>query len=298
MIKVNDYIKNEYGTKMYKICFSAGMTCPNRDGKIDTKGCIFCSKGGSGEFSIDLTPCINTAFSDIDDLEAKIFAAKEKVKNKYTGDKYIAYFQAFSNTYASASYLRSVYMPIIKRDDIAILSIGTRPDCLNDEIYELLKELNNIKPVWVELGLQTTKPSSVQYIRRGYDNEVYLEAVKRLRSLGIHVITHVILYLPNETITDMFNTVKYVVDAKSDGIKFSELYVLKDTDLADKLDDINVPTLEEYIDTVIECIKLLPDDMVVHRLNGDPPKELLLEPKWASNKRLVHNMFTKKLNNI
>ena len=295
MITVNDYIKNKYGTKMYKICFSAGMSCPNRDGLIDNKGCIFCSAGGSGEYSVDITECINAAFIDEDALNEKINAAKDKVKNKFKGDKYIAYFQAFTNTYAPVDYLKKVFMSVINHKDIAILSIGTRPDCISDDVYELLKELNKIKPVWVELGFQTCKEESVKYIRRGYENHVYSEAVKRLKAIGIHVITHVILYLPNETVNDMLDTIKYVVDAKSDGIKLSELYILKNTDLVKDIEKIYIPTLDEYINTLKECIALLPEDMVVHRLNGDPPKRLLIAPLWAADKKNVINSINEEL---
>lgn len=289
MLTTSDFCKKEYGEKLYKISFDAGFTCPNRDGFLGNNGCIFCSFGGSGEFAVKL----NTS----NDIEADIQKAKDMVSKKYKGSKYIAYFQAFTNTYADVETLRNIYMPIIKRNDIAVLSIATRPDCISEETYTLLKELNSIKPVWVELGLQTTNLDSVKYIRRGYENKVYDTAVKRLNSLGIHTITHVILYLPGETVEDMHNTVNYVVKAGSCGIKFSLLYVLRGTDLGKDYTEhpFHIPSLEEYANTLKSCIELCPSDMIIHRITGDAPRTGLIEPKWSRNKKNVLNTLNDTL---
>lgn len=282
MITTSEFCQKEYGQKLYKISMNAGFTCPNRDGRAGNRGCIFCSEGGSGDFSVP--------YND----EASITNEKEKLLKKYNGDKYIAYFQSFTNTYipdGNIDKLKNIYLSVINRDDVAILSIATRPDCLTEEIYELLSELNSIKPVWVELGLQTTKKESVEYIRRGYENKIYDEAINRLNAIGIHTITHVILFLPNETSDDMKETVKHVVKMGSKGIKLQLLHVLKNTDLAKEYEnnEFDLPSLDEYIGVLKECVDLLPKDMVVHRLTGDPPKKLLVEPKWAANKKVVLN---------
>ena len=283
MITTDQFCKKTYGEKFYKLCFDASFGCPNRKNKRGEGGCIFCSEGGSGDFAIKIDP------QSPSDLDESIEKAKEKVRKKFKGDHFIAYFQAYSNTYAPADELRKIYLPIVTREDISVLSIATRPDCLNDEVYEVLKELNDIKPLWVELGLQTTKEESVKYIRRGYETRLYDEAVKRLNELNIHVITHVILYLPGENKEDMFNTIRHVIKAESKGIKLQLLHVLKGTDLAKDIDNIHIPTLEEYAKTLSECVKLLPEDMVVHRLTGDAPKKLLIAPLWSADKKKVLN---------
>lgn len=339
MITVNDFCKKEYGRKLYKICFDAGMTCPNRDGTISTGGCIFCSEGGSGDFAVDLRRyrymapvCVdqNTSESvinlkDLEDIEENIRLAKVKVSAKYKGDRYIAYFQAFTNTYAPLDELRNLYMNVINRSDIAVLSIATRPDCLNEGIYELISELKKIKPVWIELGLQSSKEESIEYIKRGYPNSVYLNAVKRLKEIGVHIITHVILYLPGENKEDMLNTIRFVAESGSDGIKLQLLHILKNTGLEkdykryiskmrqketksgfditedcekgvnDSIKDFVIPSLDEYADFLKEAVAILPDGMVVHRLTGDPPKNLLIEPKWAANKKKVLNAINEAL---
>ena len=301
MITTKEFCRREYGFPMYKICFDAGFSCPNRDGSIclkdgtpNTHGCIFCSAGGSGDFSVNITS---------DSLSEDIEKAKALVSKKFSGDKYIAYFQAFTNTYApkkvweskgfssASEYLESIYLPVITREDIGVLSIATRPDCLDDEIYDLLDRLNKIKPVWVELGLQTSKPESVDFIRRGYPNEVYKDAVKRLNSLGIHVITHVILFLPGESLEDMLSSVRYAVESGTAGIKLQLLQVLKGTELAEKYkgNPFRIPSVDEYAYAVKKCIDIIPEDVVIHRITGDPPRNLLIEPAWAKNKKMVLN---------
>lgn len=290
MKTLNDYCISEFGEKLYKLSLNGGMSCPNRDGKCGTRGCIFCSQGGSGDF----TP------SAALDIEAQIEDAKRRVAAKFKGKRYIAYFQAYTNTYAPVEYLRKLFMPIILRDDIAVLSIATRPDCLGDDVMELLKELCAIKPVWVELGLQTVKPESVEYIRRSYETGVYDEAVRKLNALGIHTVTHVILGLPGEREEDMLNTVRHVVDAGSKGIKLQLLHVLEGTDLA--LDyhagKFEVMTLDGYVEILKKCLDIIPDDVVIHRLTGDGPKKLLIAPLWSGDKKRVLNRINKEIHGL
>lgn len=315
LINTNEFCQKAYGQKLYKLSFDAGFSCPNRDQSDSSGGCIFCSAGGSGDFAIPIKDLVHTPCPD-EYLKSTIKKAGEKVAKKFSGDKYIAYFQAYTNTYVPAKvlqeqhtdlkdYLRNIYLPVIKQDDIAVLSIATRPDCLSEPVYELLAQLNEIKPVWVELGFQTSNPKTAQYIRRGYENQVYREAVKRLNSIGIHTITHVILYLPGESIEDMKNTVQYVVDSGSCGIKLQLLHILKNTALADEYElflnqqskvSFHIPTLEEYAKTLKECLELLPPQTVVHRLTGDPPKRLLIEPQWTADKKKVLNTISDTLN--
>lgn len=285
MITTSDFCKREYGEKLYKLSLSGRFTCPNRDGRIGYGGCIFCSEGGSGDFAESAELSIGE----------QIERAKAKVSAKFKGNRYIAYFQAFSNTYAPVDYLRSLYDPLTKRDDIAVISIATRPDCLNDEIYCYLDELNRKKPVWVELGLQTVKDESIKYIRRGYPTKVYDEAIKRLNGIGVHTITHVILGLPGETLADMQNTVKHVVSVESRGIKLQLLHVLKGTDLAADYaaGKFSVLREDEYMNILEVLLKDIPEDMVVHRLTGDGPKKLLIAPLWSGNKREVMNRLNK-----
>ncbi len=286
---LSDYLKEQYGTKLHKLLLSGGMTCPNRDGTCGFGGCIFCSSGGSGEFTQN--PSLP--------VEQQIDNEIKKVRDKSKSNKYIAYFQAFSNTYQTTEYLRNLYLPVVKREDIAILSIATRPDCLPDETIDLLIELNKIKPVWVELGLQTIKEDTARFIRRGYCLSCYDEAVRKLRTVGIKVITHLILGLPFETKADMIESAKYA-GKYSDGIKFHLLYVVKNTDLSDLYiqKEINLLTQDEYVDILCDCIRYIPKDVAIHRLTGDPDINTLVAPKWASNKvkvlREIHNAFYDK----
>lgn len=284
-------MKAMYGQKVYRISINAGMTCPNRDGKLDTRGCIFCSAGGSGDFAEDARLSITE----------QIEAGKRKIAKKAPKcDKFIAYFQAYTNTYASVDYLRQIFTEAIKHPQVVILSIATRPDCLPDEVIDLLKELSEIKPVWVELGLQTIHESSAEFIRRGYPLSVYDDAVDRLNAAGIKVITHVILGLPGESKTDMLATVDYVCKSGAWGIKLQLLHVLKGTDLADyyEKNPFYIMELEEYADFLVECLKRIPESMVVHRITGDGPKRLLIAPLWSGDKKRVLNTINKKLTNI
>lgn len=278
---LNQYLRDTFGQKLYKIALDGGFTCPNRDGTIDTRGCIFCSGSGSGEFAGDCTMSITQ----------QIERGKEQVRKKIKNGRYIAYFQAFTNTYAPVGKLRSLYMEAINHKDIAVLSIATRPDCLPDEALDLLCECNQIKPVWVELGLQTINPSTAAYIRRGYPLSVYDDAVRRLKACGIEVITHVILGLPGESRRDMLDTVSYVGRSHADGIKLQLLHVIRGTDLEKDYREGKFETLtfESYVELVADCIALLPENMVIHRMTGDGDKRTLVAPMWSTDKKRVLN---------
>lgn len=284
---LNNYLRDTFGDKVYKISLNAGFTCPNRDGTIDTRGCIFCSRGGSGDFaqSPDLS------------ITQQIEKGKALVKNKIKSGKYIAYFQAYTNTYAPVDVLESVFTEAIEHKDITALSIATRPDCLGTEVIKLLERLNKIKPVFVELGLQTIHEKSAKYIRRGYDLSVYDEAVRKLRAIGVNVVTHIILGLPNETKEDMLRSVKYACDSGTNGIKLQLLHILKGTDLADEYYRGNVKVLElcEYIDILKACIEIIPPNVVIHRLTGDGAKKDLIAPLWSADKKRVLNEINKAL---
>ena len=285
---INEELKKEYGKKVYKVSLDGGMTCPNRDGTLGTRGCIFCSAGGSGDFAS------NRAHSITEQIEEgkKLIAAKVPAC-----DAFIAYFQAYTNTYADVSYLRKIFTEAIMHPEVVILSIATRPDCLSREVIELLCELNQIKPVWVELGLQTIHESTACFIRRGYPLKVYDDAVAYLNAAHVKVITHVILGLPPESHKDMLDTVNYVCKSGAWGIKLQLLHILKGTDLADYYEShpFHIMTIDEYTDLVVRCLHLIPENMVVHRITGDGPKSLLIEPKWSGDKKRVLNMITKKL---
>lgn len=282
-----DYeLKKRYGMKIYKLSLDGGMTCPNRDGTLGTRGCIFCSSGGSGDFAADRRRSITEQLEN-----AKALVSQKQTKH----GKYIAYFQAFTNTYEKASYLRTIFYEAIQHEDIVALSIATRPDCLSDEILALLKELNDIKPVWIELGLQTIHESTAQFIRRGYPLSVFDEAVAKLHSIGIETIVHVIIGLPGETLEDVLKTIRHITNLPIQGIKLQLLHILKGTDLADLIDSIHVLSMEEYLDYLVACIEHIPPDIVIHRITGDGPKSLLLAPLWSGSKKFVLNSIQKKL---
>lgn len=281
------YLKQNYGEKLYKIALDGGMSCPNRDGKIGTGGCIFCSEGGSGDFAGDRRVSIANQIQE----------GKALVEKKHTGSSYIAYFQAYTNTYAPVDYLEKIFMEAIQEPDIKILSIATRPDCLSSEILELLARLNQIKPVWIELGLQTIHKTSSDFIRRGYELDVFEKAVFALKEIGLSVIVHTILYLPNETTDMMLETISYLNQMPIDGIKLQLLHILKHTDLAVYYAEnpFHLPDLDEYLETLGLLLNHLRPDIVVHRMTGDGPKSLLIEPQWTGNKRLVLNRIQKYL---
>ena len=283
------YIKQNFGEKLYKLSLDGGMSCPNRDGTLGRGGCIFCSAGGSGDFASDRNLSI----------PEQIQNAKELVSKKHSGSSYIAYFQAYTNTYAPTSYLEHIFTEAIQEPDIKVLSIATRPDCLSQETLELLERLNQQKPVWVELGLQTIHKASSDFIRRGYDLDVFEKAVYDLKVRGISVIVHTILYLPNETTDMMLQTIFYLNKLPIDGIKLQLLHILKGTDLADYYmsNPFHLPDLEEYLETLGTMISHLRPDIVVHRITGDGPKSLLIAPLWTGNKRHVLNSIQKYFKN-
>ena len=283
---LNEYLLKTFGEKVYKISLDGGMTCPNRDGTLGNRGCIFCSRGGSGEFAAQRSLPVSE----------QIEQAKRRISKKSDCKKYIAYFQPFTNTYAPIDYLRKIFEEAIAPKEIAALSIATRPDCLGDKVLKLLDELNMRKPVWVELGLQTIHEKSADYIRRGYDLQVYDESVKKLHEIGINVITHIILGLPNESRSEILESVRYAGE-RSDGIKLQLLHVLKGTDLLGDYEKGSFQTLslEEYVDLLCECIEDLPSNVVIHRLTGDGDKKLLVAPLWSADKKRVLNTIQKAL---
>ena len=280
---LSDYVKETFKEKLYKISLDGNMTCPNRDGTLDTRGCIFCSSGGSGDFAAKFC----------NDIDLQIEQAKEKVRSKTKSNRFIAYFQSYTNTYAPVSYLRELFSKVIMRDDIAVLSVATRPDCINEENAALLFELNKIKPVWVELGLQTANEETAKYIRRGYTLPVFEKAMELLK--GLHIVVHQIIGLPFETKEDFFKTADYIAKSGACGIKLQLLHVLKDTELYEEYKKSVFETLskEEYLDIVTDIIERLPKDMVIHRLTGDGPKKILVSPLWSSNKKDVLNSLNK-----
>lgn len=286
-LSFNKYLKDKFGQKVYKISLDGGFTCPNRDGKAGTRGCIFCSKGGSGDF----------AESREMSITEQIESGKKKVEKKIKSGKYIAYFQAFTNTYAPVETLRQKYEEAINHPDIVALSIATRPDCLGDDVLRLLDEMNKIKPVFVELGLQTIHQKSAKYIRRGYDLSVYDKAVRDLKKIGVNVVVHVILGLPNESENDMLETVKYVCESGANGIKLQLLHVIDGTDLAKDYEKGLFKTLEfdEYVNLIVKCVKIIPKDIVIHRLTGDGAKKDLIAPLWSADKKRVLNAINKAL---
>lgn len=278
---LDSFLKQAFHEKLYKLSLDGGMTCPNRDGTISTGGCIFCSGGGSGDFAADrMLP-----------IEQQLEQAKKLVRNKFDGSRYIAYFQAFTNTYALAEKLRKLFEPVIRRKDIAVLSLATRPDCLEEDKLQLLQELSAIKPVWVELGLQTIHTRTAELINRGYALACFDEAVQKLKSIGINVIVHIIVGLPGENHENILSTARYVAHSKADGIKIQLLHVLQNTRLCDmyRAGKFDTLAMEEYVNIVCDILAELPPDMVVHRLTGDGNRQLLEAPLWSGHKQRVLN---------
>jgi len=294
MRAISDELKKTYGQKVLKLSLSSGCTCPNRDGTVGTGGCAFCSEGGSGEFASPFAP-----------LNEQIASAKALVDSKFPEDmpaeerKYIAYFQSFSNTYGPVDRLRALYFEAISRPEILALSVGTRPDCLPSEMVGMLSGLNESKPVWVELGLQTIHEETAREMNRGYELAVFEEAYRQLKKAGLTVIVHVIFGLPGESRNDMLETVRYLsrLQPALDGIKLQNLQVLKGTALGERYlrEPFPLMTMDEYVSLVADAVGLLPQETVVHRLTGDPPKELLIEPKWCLNKRRVLNALRSEI---
>ena len=280
-------LRERFGEKVYKVTLDGGMTCPNRDGKLGNRGCIFCSEGGSGDFAADRKLSVNEQIES----QIALLSAKRPIR------KYVAYFQAYTNTYAPVEYLRKIFTEALAHPKVVALSIGTRPDCLGEDVLELLAELNRVKPVWVELGLQTIHEGTAEYIRRGYPLSCFEEAVRALRERGIEVIVHTILGLPGESREDILETMKYLNERDIQGIKLQLLHVLRGTDLAEDYLAGKFQTLEreEYLELVIACLEHLDPRIVIHRITGDGPKELLIAPLWASRKREVLNLLHHKM---
>lgn len=281
----NQYLKDTFGCKVYKISINAGFTCPNRDGTLGTRGCIFCSKGGSGDFAESSTLSVTE----------QIESGKQRVSKKIKSGKYIAYFQAFTNTYAPIDVLAEKYCEAINHPDIVGISIATRPDCLGEEVLTLLSEINKIKPVFVELGLQTIHEKTAEYIRRGYPLSVFDNAVKALKKAGINTVVHLIIGLPNESREEMLESVEYACKSGADGIKLQLLHILKGTDLADDYLSGKFETLsmEEYLSIIKDCVEIIPKNVVIHRLTGDGPKKDLIAPLWSADKKSVLNALNK-----
>lgn len=286
---LNQHYMEKFGFKVYKLSIDGGFSCPNRDGTLGTGGCIFCNETGSGDFA-----------AHCGSITAQLQEAKKLVEKKNKDGKYIAYFQSFTNTYAPAEALRSRYLEAIAPEEIVGLAIGTRPDCLGEDVMAVLREVNTIKPVTVELGLQTIHEASAAYIRRGYVNQVYLDAVKKLKEAGIEVVTHIILGLPSETAQMAAQTTRAAIAAGTDGVKFHLLHVLKHTDL--KKDylagNFQCLTMEEYGDWLCACMKEVPPHVTVHRITGDGAKRNLVAPLWSADKKRVLNYLNKRLTEI
>jgi len=288
---LNQYLKDTFGCKVYKLAIDGGFTCPNRDGTLGNRGCIFCSGNGSGEF----------ATSKLLTVSEQIESAKKRVESKISDGKYIAYFQAFTNTYAPIDILRSKFFEAINHPDIVAISIGTRPDCLPEDVLELLSELNQIKPVWVELGLQTIHEKTAEFIRRGYTLSVYDNAIKELKDRGLYVVTHVILGLPGETEEMMLESVKYVCQ-NTDGIKLQLLHIIEGTDLCTlyrnkELGDFECMSFESYVNLITRCISIIPSNISIHRITGDGDKRTLISPLWSADKKRVLNSINESLRN-
>lgn len=287
MRMLSDYYREKYGCKAYKLSLDGGFTCPNRDGTVGERGCIFCAGDGSGAF----------AEKYCGSLQQQMENAMKRVKSKNKDGKYIAYFQSFTNTYGPVEYLRKLYLEAVAPENIVGLAIGTRPDCVGEDVVALLAEINAIKPVSVELGLQTVHEKTAEYIRRGYATGVYLDAVRRLKEAGLEVVTHIILGLPGETVDMMVETTRQAVAAGTDGVKFHMLHVLRGTDLEKEYAAgiFEVLTLEEYGEILKKCISVLPAHIVIHRITGDGAKKDLIAPLWSGDKKRVLNYLHKVL---
>lgn len=281
------FLKEYFGEKIYKICLDGGFTCPNRDGSLSTLGCLFCSEGGSGEFAEQAHLSITE----------QIIKGKQQTANKYQGEKYLAYFQAFTNTYAPVEKLRTLYEEALNREEICGLIIGTRPDCLPEEVLDLLEELQSKKPVFLELGFQTCHDKTARFLNRGYDSIVFADAVKRCAEHKIRVSAHIILGLPGESMEDQYETIHFLNKLPISGIKISMLYLLKNTPLAAHYEKHPFPlyTMEEYVDVLVGCLERLRPDIVIERITGDGPRKLLIAPEWILHKRYVLNTIQKEL---
>ena len=288
MRRLNDVLQAQYGEKVYKLSLSSGCTCPNRDGTIGTGGCTFCSEGGSGDFAAPLAP-----------LSEQIEDAKARIRRKTDARKFIAYFQSYTNTYGDVRRLEALYTEAITRPEIVALSLGTRPDCLGADVMAMLGRLNRIKPVWVELGLQTVHERTAEAFHRGYPLSVFESGCRALKAAGLTVIVHVIFSLPGETREDMLDTVRYLaaLDPPPDGVKLQMLHILRGTQLGEEFEHAPFPllTLEEYAELVAQSVRILPEETVIHRLTGDAPGKLLIAPEWTRNKKRVLNAVNREI---
>lgn len=277
---LNHFFRERFGEKVFKISLDAGFTCPNRDGRISTGGCIFCSSRGSGDFA-------GTAR----DLTEQFYEVKRMMNKKWKTGKYIAYFQAYTNTYAPADILREKYYSVIGLEDVVGIAIATRPDCLPGDVLELLEEINERTYLWVELGLQTIHEKTARLINRGYALEEYIASVRELKKRNIEVVTHGILGLPGESRKDMLQTVDFIANTGTQGIKLHLLHLLKDTRLAEMHShgELRMMSMDEYVETVVDCIERIPEEMVIHRITGDGPRDTLIGPKWSLKKFEVIN---------
>ena len=284
---LNEYCKQTFGDKVYRLSLNAGCTCPNRDGSLSVGGCTFCSEGGSGDFAADYNVSIKAQIED----------AKTRIQQKTDCDKFIAYFQAYTNTYAPLDHLRRVFTEAIEEPEIVALSIGTRSDCLSEETLDLLEELSQIKPIWIELGLQTIHATTHEKLNTHTTVEMFDQVISNLHARNIPVITHIILGLPGETKEMMLETVKHIAALPVSGVKLQLLHILKGTRMGVEYENEPFPLfdLEEYCDFVIDCLEILPPDMVVHRLTGDGPRKLLIAPLWSTDKKRVLNTIQKRL---
>ena len=292
MRTVSDYCKEKFGTKVYRLALSTGATCPNRDGRVGVGGCSFCSEKGSGEFAIDVM-----------DIDEQIERAKMLISKKFPNSikisdrRYIAYFQSFSNTYGDTKRLLGLFERAINKDDIVALSIATRPDCFCEEMLKGLEKLNKIKPVWIELGLQTVNEATAKAFNRGYTLDIFEKTYDELKKRNFEVIVHMILGLPGESEEDMYATAKYLSKKHIDGIKIHGLHILKGTRIAIEYENspFKIMSLKEYTQVLISCLNLLPKDTVIHRITGDGDKRTLIEPQWSADKKKVLNYINKKI---
>ena len=288
MRRLSEVLLQQYGEKVYKLSLSSGCTCPNRDGTLGVGGCTFCSEGGSGDFAAACAP-----------IDEQLEEAKARIRNKTDARRFIAYFQSYTNTYGDLNRLEALYTETLRHEEIEILSLGTRPDCLGDDVLAMLERLNAMKPVWVELGLQTIHERTAKAVHRGYDLAAFETGYPALKALGLTVIVHVIFSLPGETKEDMLDTVRYLasLDPPPDGVKLQMLHVLRGTQLGAYYEKEPFPllTLEEYAELVAQSVRILPEETVIHRLTGDAPGKLLIAPEWTRNKKCVLNAVNREI---
>ena len=288
MRRLNEVLRAQYGEKVYKLSLSSGCTCPNRDGTLGVGGCTFCSEGGSGDFAAVHAP-----------IDLQLEEAKARIRKKTEAKRFIAYFQSYTNTYGDLNRLEALYTDTLRRDEIEILSLGTRPDCLGEDVLAMLERLNAIKPVWIELGLQTIHERTAKAVHRGYELAAFEAGYRALKALGLTVIVHVIFSLPGETKEDMLDTVRYLasLDPPPDGVKLQMLHVLRGTQLGAEYEREPFPllTMEEYAELVAQSVRLLPENTVIHRLTGDAPGKLLIAPEWTRNKKRVLNAVNREI---